>query len=163
MKPLLIFVAAFVCFAFFTDCVAQSTSPYTPTYSSSFKIGKPAYGAIVLNLWKDWDDNTLDKHDYFSDTVVMYLSDGMIIRGKAANLEGAKKYRGGMSSAKSIIHAWVTLASTDKNEEAVSVWGTEEDTYADGKVERKDLHEVWWFNKEGKVARMRQWAAKFTE
>lgn len=68
-----------------------------------------------------------------------------------------------MSSAKSIIHAWVTLASTDKNEEAVSVWGTEEDTFADGKVERKDLHEVWWFNKEGKIARMRQWAAKFTE
>lgn len=163
MKQLLIFVAALLCFAFSTDCVAQSANPYTATYSSSFKIGKPAYSAIVLNLWKDWDDNTFDKHDYFSDTVVIYLSDGSVTRGKAANMEGAKKYRGGMSSAKSIIHAWVTLVSTDKNEEAVCIWGHEEDTYADGKVEKKDLHEVWWFNKEGKIARMRQWAAKFTE
>ena len=47
-----------------------------------------------------------------------------------------------MSSAKSIIHAWVTLAITDQDEEGVSVWGSEEDTNADGKVEKKDLHEV---------------------
>ena len=75
MKQLSIFVAAFVCFAFFSDCVAQSVSPYTATYSSSFKIGKSAYSAIVLNLWKDWDDNTFDKQDYFADRVVIYLSE----------------------------------------------------------------------------------------
>ena len=143
MKQLLIFVGALLCSAFFADCVAQSAVPYSPTYSSSFTIGKPAYGTIILNLWKDWDDNTFDKHDYFADTLVMYLPDGSVTHGKAANLEGAKKYRGAMASAKSIIHAWVTLVSTDKNEEAVCIWGHEEDTYADGKVEKKDLHEVW--------------------
>jgi hypothetical protein len=160
MKQLLALVATLLCVAFFTDCFAQS-SPYTATYSSSFKIGKPTYSTMILNLWKDWDDNTFDRHDYFADTVVMYLPDGTVVHGKAASLEGAKKYRGTMASCKSMVHGWVPLTSIDQNEDAVCVWGTEVDTFADGKVERRDLHEVWWFNKEGKIARMRQWAAAF--
>jgi len=68
-----------------------------------------------------------------------------------------------MKNSTSIVYGWVPLTSTDVNEDAVCVWGQEEDTYADGKVEKRDLHEVWWFNKEGKISRMRQWAAKFGE
>ena len=37
----------------------------------------------------------------------------------------------------------------------VAVWGIEEDTHGDGKVESGEIHEVWWFNKDGKVAGMR--------
>ena len=37
----------------------------------------------------------------------------------------------------------------------------EVNTKADGKEETQDLHEVWWFNKDGKVSMMRQWTAKF--
>lgn len=137
--------------------------PYTATYSSSFTIGKATYAKMILDLWKDWDDNAFDRHDYMADTVVMMLSDGTIVKGKTENLEGVKKYRGSMSSAKSILHAWVPLTSTDIKEDVVCVWGQETDTYPDGRVERRDLHEVWWFNKAGKVSRMRQWTAKFGE
>ena len=163
MKKLFLCAFALLTLCFAISSFAQTAMPYKATYSSSFKIGKANYSAIILNLWKDWDDNTFDKHDYFSDTVVMMFPDGSVTRGKAANLVAAKKYRGGMKSASSIIHAWVPLSSTDLNEDAVCVWGHEEDTYADGRVEKKDLHEVWWFNKEGKVSRMRQWEAKFGE
>ncbi|MDB5221948.1 MAG: hypothetical protein JWN83_615, partial [Chitinophagaceae bacterium] len=106
--------------------------------------------------WKDWDDNAFDRHDYMADTLVMYLPDGSVVKGKAANLEGAKKYRGGMTSAKSTIDAWIPLRSVDRKEDWVAIWGTETDTWPDGKVETRNIQEVWRINKDGKVDLMRQ-------
>ena len=163
MKKLLPVFATLLLAGVFNDCSAQSGLPYKAGYSSDFKMGNPAYAKMVLELWKDWDDNTFDKHDYFADTVVLYLPDSSVVRGKAENVAGAKKYRGGMTSAKSVVHAWVPLHSNDKNEDAVCIWGTETDTWPDGRVEIRDLHEVWWFNKDGKVTAMRQWTAKFAQ
>lgn len=133
--------------------------PYTAGYSSNFVMGNPAHSRMILDLWKDWDDNAFERHDYMADTLVMFLPDGSVIKGKAANLEGAKKYRGGMSSAKSTIDAWVPLRSVDKKEDWVAIWGTETDTWPDGKVDTRNIHEVWRINKDGKVDMMRQFTA----
>lgn len=37
--------------------------PYTAGYSSNFVIGNPANSKLVLNAWKDWENNTLDRAD----------------------------------------------------------------------------------------------------
>lgn len=134
--------------------------PYTADYSSNFAIGKPANSKMILELWKDWDDNAFDRHNYFADTVTMYLSDGTVIKGKDSTLAGAKRFRGSMSTATSTVHAWIPLKSVDKNEDWVAVWGTETDTWADGKTDTRDLHEVWRFNNDGKVDLMRQFSSK---
>ena len=146
-----------LCVCFSKQSAAQSAAPYVADFSSSFKIGDAKYSDIILNLWKDWDDNQLTRHDYFSDTVTMWMSDGSVTRGKAANLEAAKKFRGSFNKAKSTIHAWVPLYSTDVKLDMVGIWGVEEDTYPDGKVQSREIHEVWWFNKDGKIAGVRQW------
>ncbi len=138
-----------------------ATGPYKATYSSDFKMGKAALANRILELWKDWDDNQLDRHDYFSDTVTMMFADGMVMKGKKENLEAAKKYRGSFTKVVSTIHAWLPLTSNDRKEDVVCIWGQEVNTLADGKEETRDIHEVWWFNKDGKVASMRQWTAKF--
>jgi hypothetical protein len=161
MRKMLTVFATLLLAGVLSNCYAQSDLPYKAGYTSDFKIGNPAYSKMVLELWKDWDDNTFDKHDYFADTVTMYLPDSTVVKGKAENLAGAKKYRGGMTSAKSVVHAWVPLYSNDKKENAVCIWGTETDTWPDGRVVVRDLHEVWWFNKDGKVSAMRQWNARF--
>ena len=148
---------------FFNEGFAQGALPYKADYSSSFTAGNAAYAAKVLDMWKDYDDNQFSRHDYFADTVTVYLSDGSVTKGKAANLEGVTKYRGGMTSAKSTIHAWVPLHSTDTKDDLVCIWGTEVDTWPDGKTETKGLHEVWWFNKDGKVTMIRQWETKEKE
>ncbi len=164
MKRVIIFITVLLCYCFFSPCFAQAKKDaYKATYSSSFKIGKAAYADMILDLWKDWDDNKFDRHDYFADTITMRFPDGTVTKGKAANMEAATKYRGMMTGVKSIVHGWLPLTSTDRNEDMVCVWGQEIDTYADGRVETKDVHEVWWFNKDGKVSGMRQWAAKFGE
>ena len=67
--------------------------PYTANYSSDFKMGNPAQAKMILELWKDWDDNAFDRHDYMSDTVVMFFPDGTMAKGKQQTLEGAMKYR----------------------------------------------------------------------
>lgn len=134
--------------------------PYTAGYSSNFMVGNPAHSRLILDMWKDWDDNALDRHDIWADTVTVYLSDGTILKGKPATLEGGKKFRGGLKSAKSTVDAWVPLRSTDRNESWVAIWGTETDTWPDGKVETSQIHEVWRINKDGKVDLMRQFTAK---
>jgi hypothetical protein len=138
---------------------AQEKYPYTATYSSKFAIGNPAHAKMILELWKDWDDNALERHNYFADTVVMYFPDGGMAKGKDSCMAGAKRFRGSMTAAKSELQAWTPLKSVDRNEDWVAVWGTETDTYADGKTEKRDLHEIWRINKAGKVDFMKQFAS----
>jgi hypothetical protein len=134
--------------------------PYTAGYSSDFQMGNPVYARKVLELWKDYDDNTFENHDYFADTAVMFLSNGMVIKGKDSIYTGAKNARASMSNVTSTVDAWVPLKSVDKNENWVAIWGTEISTGSDGKVEKEDLQEIWGFNKDGKVVFMKQFASK---
>ena len=144
-----------------TDCLSQGgPSPYKATYSSNFKMGKADQAAKILEIWQDWDDNQLGRHDYFADTLTMMFPDGSMVKGKKENMEAAKKYRDGFTKVVSTVHAWLPISSVDRNEDMVCIWGQEVDTRPDGTKETHDLHEVWWFNKDGKVSMVRQWAAK---
>lgn len=137
----------------------NTTYPYTASYSSNFRVGDPMNSKMILELWKDYDNNTFDDHDYISDTAVMFFSDGSMVKGKDALLDGVKKHRGSLTNVSSTVDAWVPLKSVDKNENWVAIWGTETNTGADGKVEKKDIHEIWRINKDGKVDFMKQFVA----
>jgi len=134
--------------------------PYAANYSSNFRIGNPAHAKMILDLWKDWDDNAFDRHDYFADTVVIFLPDGNVVRGKDSALAGAKRYRGSLKSSTSTLDAWIPLKSVDRNEDWVALWGTETDAMADGNTEKRDIQEIWRINKDGKVDFMKQFSAK---
>lgn len=139
------------------------TYPYKAEYSSNFAIGNPAHSKMVLELWKDWDDNAFDRHNYMADTVVMYFPDGSMVKGKDSAMAAAKQYRGSMKSAVSTIRAFISLKSVDRNENWVAVWGDETDTYPDGKTETKELQEIWRINKDGKVDFMKQFSSMPTK
>jgi hypothetical protein len=137
----------------------NTSYPYKANYSSNFRMGDPANAKMILELWKDYDDNTFDNHDYIADTAVMFFADGTMSRGKDSLLAGVKQYRGSLTNVTSTLDAWVPLKSVDRNENWVALWGTETHTTADGKVEKKDLHEIWRINKDGKVDFMKQFDA----
>ncbi|HZX57856.1 MAG TPA: hypothetical protein VFE54_03995 [Mucilaginibacter sp.] len=133
-------------------------APYKASYSSNFKIADQAHANQVLTVWKDFENNTLDNHaGWFADTVSMTFANGTTVKGKAENLKGAKQYRGSLSNYKVTVDAWVSLKS-DRDENVVCVWGTEEFTTADGKKVKQGLQEVWGFNKDGKIDMMLQYA-----
>ncbi len=137
-----------------------NVNPYTASYSSNYVMGNPAHTNMIVDMWKDWDDNAFDRHNYWADDVTVFLSDGTVIKGRDSSLAGAKRYRGSLKSAKSTITAMLPLRSTDRNEDWVAIWGTETNTMPDGKVERNDIHEIWRINKDGKIDQMRQYTAK---
>lgn len=133
--------------------------PYTASYSSNFTIGNPADAKMVMELWKDLDDNSFT-HDYIADTAVMYFADGTMAKGGDSILAGVQKYRSSMSNVTSTVDAVVPLKSVDRNENWVAIWGTDSSTSPDGKVEKRDINEIWRFNKDGKVDFMKQFTAK---
>ncbi len=158
MKKLIL--AALVALSFAGLCQAQSgNAPYTAQYSSNFTIGDPSYSAKILALWKDYENNTLDNHlDWFADTVTMTLATGQTVKGKAENLAGVKQFRGSIKDYKVALDAWVSLKSTDRQQNVVCIWGDENYTDKDGKHVSARIHEVWAFNNEGKIAFMLQFS-----
>src|SRR5436305_5139252 len=59
--------------------VDQIAYPYTAAYSSQFEMGKPEYAKIVLDAWKDFDDNSWDHvTNAMADSVVLILADGTV-------------------------------------------------------------------------------------
>lgn len=132
---------------------SSMSMPYTASYSSNFQMGDPKFSAIVLNAWKSYDDNTFDQsvNDLFADTIHAYLGDGTVVVGKDSFVNAIKGYRGSFTSAKSEVVAYMAVKSVDKKDNIVFVWGSETDTKTDGTTQKFDLHEVWAFNKDGKV------------
>jgi hypothetical protein len=155
-------LATLVALSFAGICRAQAGKmPYTAGYSSSFTMADPNYSEKVLTLWKDYENNTLDKHaDMISDTVTMLLADGTLVKGKANNMTGVKEFRGSIKDLKVTIDAWMSIKSLDRDENLVCVWGNETFTDKDGKQVSRRMQEVWGFNSAGKVSLMLQYVGQ---
>ncbi len=138
----------------------SSNLPYKATESSSFTMGDPKYSEKVLWLWKDFDDNTFEKHDFFSDTVVFILANGVVMKGKANASTGIKAYRTSLKKTSASVDAYTTLFDKSKGMNMVLIWGMDHDTDQNGKETVTQVHEVWAFNKDGKVAWMKQYAGQ---
>ena len=132
--------------------------PYEIGYSSQFDIGNTQHSKIILDLWKDFDAGDVSVHkDYMADSVEMIFTDGSRMHAtRDSIIASTNGYRSQFSSVKSTVDAVVPLRSTDKNEDWVTVWGKEIHT-RNGKTDSVDLHEVWRFNKNGKVDFMMQY------
>jgi len=66
-------------------------------------------------------------------------------------LAGVQSFRNSFKNAFDRVSAIMAVKSTDKNEHWVLIWGTEIDTYKNGKVDSTDLQETWRFNDAGKA------------
>ncbi len=131
------------------------------TYSSSFEIGDPKNGDAIIELWKQFDENTLDMGmDKFADTVTLWMNDGWKYYGTRDSLmKIMKKLRGEYSDVKSVVVALVPLKSTDMNQSWVSIYGTEYTTMKN-KKDSLDIQENWRFNKDGKIDFMHSYRRK---
>jgi len=135
------------------------TYPYTPDYSSDFEIGDPKNAQTLLQLYKDFDNNTLDNSKgAFADNDTMYFASGNMFAGSRDSLFAiAGKMRSQMGSVVDSVHAWVALKSKDKKDEWVLIWSREISTDAKGKKMTRELQETWRFDKNGKINLMYQY------
>ena len=133
--------------------VDNNNYPYTSDYSHNFEIGSSKNAMTLLQLYKDWDNNTLDNSkNSFAEIDTMIFSDGTMFTGSRDSFfTVAKQMRGQMGTVVDSIHAWVPLRSKDKNEDWVLIWAREISTDAKGKRTTRELQETWRFNKDGKA------------
>ncbi|GAA4747125.1 DUF4440 domain-containing protein [Flavisolibacter ginsenosidimutans] len=133
--------------------------------NTNLKFGSSMYAMQVLQAWKAWDDNELDKMSgMFSDDFWGTLADGTVVKGKEAFLKGGTEYRSSFSSVSSEVIACTTLKSAEHpDNDAVVIWGRETDVKKDGTSQKAALHEVWFFNKAGKVFEFHQYASPIKE
>ncbi len=149
--------------------VSEPAAPAEPTfvspilYSSKFEWGDPKKSEQVVQLWKDFDDNSLDNSkSYFADSVSMDMV-GMAYTGTSDSLVGLMKgYRSSLPAVESKVDAVMSVRSTDKNEDWVCIWGMEYVTHAPGKVDSSAVHEIWRFNSAGKIDYMGQYRRDYT-
>jgi hypothetical protein len=132
---------------------AEVKLAFTPTYSSSFEIGNPAYAAmIVQGSWKDWEQNTMDNmKNWVADTVVAFQSNNIMIRGVDSLGANWKRGRADYTSVIDTINAVMPVYSTDKKENWVLVWATEINVNTKGKKDTVVVMETWRINKDGKA------------
>jgi hypothetical protein len=129
------------------------TYPYTADYSSDFEMGDAKNAQTLLELYKNWDNNTLNNSkSAFADNDTMYSSDGHMFAGpRDSFFIMANKERGQMGTVVDSVHAWVPLRTRDKKEQWVAIWTKEISTNAKGVKKSKELHEVWRFDDNGKI------------
>lgn len=134
------------------------TYAYPINYSSKFEMADPEKGKKITELWKDFDDNKMDNHsNYFADTIGMDFP-GMGFKGSRDSMVAMTKgYRSSLGTVSSNVDAVMSVRSTDKNEDWVLIWGIEHTTSAAGKSDSAHLHEIWRFNKDGKIDYMSQY------
>jgi hypothetical protein len=127
--------------------------PYTAGYSSKFSIGKDSNVLMVLNNYKAWEDGDMNAlKSTLADSVSLYLSDGFKFIGtRDSAMTLASAFRDSLSKVELNIEAWVPLHSEDKNEDWVSVWYKETDTYKNGKVDSAYYQDDNMLDKNGKI------------
>ena len=131
--------------------------PYAIAYSSKFELADPEKGKMILDLWKDFDNNTFDNSkDKFADTVFMQFPGMEIYASRDSMISSTKAYRNSYKAVKSKVDAVISTRSTDKNENWVLVWGSEVHTDKKNVTDSVYLHEICKLNKDGKVDYMAQ-------
>ncbi len=140
--------------------VEDLSIPYTPLYSTNFEIGNFKYAQIVLNIYKDYDNNIFNNSNLYADTVSLNVSSGSTIKGRDMVINSLKDYRNSITSVKDSIVTFVVLKPKDKDETWVSIWSSEINTFKDGKIDTSKINENWKFNKDGKVAFINMYTAK---
>ena len=130
------------------------------SYSADLSLGDPSLADKIVAMWKHYDANTIDStRAYFADSV---FNDMPGFAGKLqvdTMMKEIKASRSAYSSCATSFDAILTTKAEGKDESVVCIWGVETTTKA-GKTAKRDIHELWGFNKEGKVTWIKQYELK---
>jgi hypothetical protein len=132
--------------------------PYRANYSSQIDLGDQRHAKLVMDFWKDWDNNTLDKNAIMmSDSIMVLTASGQVLSGKENVMKARQAMRSETTSVWSTVDVWVPFFITDKKESWVALWGSQNRVMKDGSKNVVLINEIWRVNKRGKVDMIRQY------
>jgi hypothetical protein len=135
--------------------------PYTAQYSSQFTTGDPKITEKILILFKQWDDNKLaEGKSLFADTVHFYANNWEFHGTRDSFFTVSQKQRDNYKEIKTVVHAWIPMHSTDKNEDWALIWSTAYLTDNKGKQDSTNFQDTWRLNKNGQFDLMYDYEAK---
>lgn len=128
------------------------------TYSAKFEFIDPEKGKMVLDFWKEFDNNTLDNSkNIFADTVTILMPDLVLKASRDSILAAIKYYRSSYDVMNTELDVVMSVKCTDKGGDWVLVWAKEKRTDKMKVAHTFKYQQVWALNKEGKVEFMEQY------
>lgn len=132
--------------------------PYAPAYTSGFDKGKDIYGKTVLDFWREWETGDVMKtRSFFADSIRFILADDIFRGASEEVLKKFKARRARYSDVQFHIDYWMPLKATDTGQDMVFVWGRQDCTKLNGEREYMVLHQIWLFNRFGKITEMKHY------
>jgi hypothetical protein len=134
---------------------------YSPIYTSGYKYGNYQLVKPVTDYWKQFENGDIrTTANIFAEEITLVFPD-QVIRGKRDTvLAQAKKLRDSFTVVQSFIYSWMPVITKDSGDDWVFIWGRQEVTDKAGKLKAVEVHEIWQFNKEGKIMFMQQYQTR---
>lgn len=140
---------------------ADIKMPYTATYSSQFTVADQKISEKILTLFKQWDDNKLaDGKSMFADSISFFADKWAFTGTRDSFFTVSQQQRSNYKEVKTVVHAWIPVHSTDKNEDWALIWSTAYTTDMKGKVDSASYQDTWRLNKSGQFDLMYDFQAK---
>ena len=131
--------------------------PYAPVHSNEFEKGNEKNAKKVLEIWRQYETgNILKNQQIFADSIRLILPDLILKGGREAVLLQYQKRRDALSDLQCFVYAWLPVHTRDTGEDLVYIWGLYDGTRKNGDRDYARVHEIWRFDKEGKITEMEQ-------
>jgi hypothetical protein len=131
--------------------------PYAPVKSNSFDKGKDTLARNVLQIWRQYETGNIKSTDkFFADTVRLILSDQIIEGSRDTVMKQYQKRRDAYAEMQSFVYSWLPVHTADTKQDFVYVWGLHDGTKKNGDRDYALLHEIWRFDRNGKIREMEQ-------
>lgn len=122
----------------------KDSLPFKAVYSTEFIPGKKSDIAVVLKVFKAWEQNDMKViRDNFTDSVELYFPTGDIFRNTIDSFIkiASAYYIDSLRKKEIVFYSWMSDHSVDKNEDWVRIWYKEIDSYRNGRTDSIELQD----------------------
>src|SRR5664279_2157483 len=123
---------------------AKDSLPFRATYSADFIPGSQSNVALVMKVFKAWENNDMKViKASFTDSVELYFPTGDIFKNTIDSFIkiASAYYIDSLSKKEIIFYSWMSNHSVDKNEDWVNIWYKEIDVYKNGRIDSIELQD----------------------
>jgi hypothetical protein len=136
--------------------------PYSPLYQTDFTKGDEAKANTVLNIWKGYESGNFSSYlAHFAEDVTMVFENDRFTDKKDIAVEKLRVRRKHITTTQIHVEYWQPVFMPRLQEHWVFIWGRFEGTIRRNDLESWNIHQVWKFNKDGKIYFMQEYKSRF--
>jgi hypothetical protein len=134
---------------------------YSPLYTNGYKPGNYKLVKIVTDFWRQFENGDVrTTANSFADDITFVYPDKVISGKKDTVLSQVKQIRDNYTAIQSFVASWLPAQAKDRNDDWVFIWGRQEFTDKNLQFKAVEVHEIWQFNKEGKIVFVQQYQSR---